>query len=145
MAWLWVIIAAGGLLLWRWTRRPTARLNEAPPQLRLPDRANPEGQDAGQSRERLVRIALTDRRDLEADRLEAVRILGETADLQSRAALLALSDPGATFSNARLRKAARRALQSIDEQTSPRRGQLSMTGVTGEQGGLSTPPDRDES
>ncbi len=145
MAWLLAFIAAGGLLLWRWRGRRTERLVEPTPQPQLSDGETEGGPDPAQTRESLVRIALTDRRDLEADRLEAVRTLGRMADVQSRAALLALSHPGATFSNARLRKAARQALQSIDEQARPRQGQLSLAATAGQQGGLSSPPEPDES
>ncbi len=145
MAWLLVFIAACGLLLWRWRGRSAARLSAPTPQPQLTRGDREGGTDGAQTRDSLVRIALTDRRDLEEDRLEAVRALGEMADVQSRAALLALSDPGATFSNARLRKAARQALKSIDEQARPRQGQLSLAATAGQQGGLSTPPGQDES
>lgn len=134
MGWIGLLVLGAVLAAmgYRRTRLP-ARLPAAAPPAEI---EAPQTQQ--QAREALIRLALTDRSELRQARLEAVLALGAMADPEARPALVALSDPGATYSNPVLRKAAREAIVSLDEACGLHRGQLSLSEDPSPMGALST-------
>lgn len=132
--WAFLVAVALGWALWR--RRAAAALPAPPAPAALPEAA-PTAVAQPPDAEALVQLALTHQPHLESAREEAVRALGERREQRARAALRALAEPGATFSTARLRRAAKAALQRLDADLAPTRGQLSLTEGDG-RGRLST-------
>lgn len=135
---MWIgLLLLLGALLGTFTLRARRRQLGGPAQLARALRA--AGADDESPQEICVRLALTDRPDLEAARVEAVRTLGAVGDRSARPPLKALAEPSATFSSARLRRAARAALAAIEARHPAEPGRLSLTGSEPGRGSLSKP------